>query len=461
MEIGLQTLSLRYALVLLLLLCASALPAQLQVDKLTCEFAENPIGIDALQPRLSWTFLATARNQSQSAYELMVADNPDFNSGIQWSTGKVIAPKNSNIEYSGKPLQSFTSYFWRVRTYDEQNKLSAWSKEAKFETAMLHQGDWKSRWISDGSRQFGSDEDFYQDDRMPLFRKTITVPKEVKQARLYISGLGYYEAYLNGEKIGDRVLDPGWTSYQKEILYSVYDITAQLKKGTHVAGVMLGNGWYNPLPMRLFSRFNIRDFQQTGRPCVKAEFHIQYRDGSSDTIITDESWQVAPGPVIRNNVYLGEQYDARLEQEDWLTLKSNGSQWHAASIVDGLSGILSAQKQPPIRVTKIIKPIGIKEVSPKTFIVDFGQNFAGVARIRVKGKVPVTSQHDYHPEQANIEPIFYCVYFRHIPILICMVAVDPSPMCISMGQMCRRRPYRFPLHKPIACRGQFAPLSHA
>ncbi len=386
MEIGQRILSPRHPIVFVLLLCTSSLLAQLQPDKLTSENAENPIGIDALQPRFSWTFISLGRNQNQSAYELIVADNPEFNSGIQWSSGKVITPKNSNIEYNGKTLQSFTSYFWRVRTYDQDNKPSPWSKTAMFETAMLHQGDWKSRWIGDGSKQFGSDEDFYQDNRMPLFRKKIIALKEIKQARLYISGLGYYEAYLNGKKIGDRVLDPGWTSYQKEILYSVYDITAQLKKGTNVAGVMLGNGWYNPLPLRLFSRFNIRDFQQTGRPCVKAEFHITYQDGSSDAIITDESWQVASGPVIRNNVYLGEQYDARLEQEDWLTLKSNGSQWHTASIVAGPPGILSAQKQPPIRVTKIIKPISIKEISPKTFIVDFGQNFAGVARIRVKGK---------------------------------------------------------------------------
>src|SRR5258706_11531152 len=124
MEIGFRTLSPRYAITLLLLLCASTLTAQLQFDKLTCAFAENPIGIDGPQPRFGWTFFPIGRNQRQSAYELTVADNPDFNSGIQWFTGKILSTKNSGIEYSGKPLQSFTSYFWRVRTYDQDNRPS-------------------------------------------------------------------------------------------------------------------------------------------------------------------------------------------------------------------------------------------------------------------------------------------------------------------------------------------------
>lgn len=386
MEIGSRVASPRYALALLLLLRASSALAQLQFDKLTCEYAADPLGIDVLQPRFGWTFIPLGRNQSQSAYELMVSDAADFNSGIQWTSGKVIGSNNSTVEYQGKPLRSLTAYFWKVRTYDQNNRPSPWSKVSSFETAMLHQSDWKAKWIGDGRQQFIRDEEFYQDDRMPLFRKAFSANRDIKRARLYIAGLGYYEAYLNGKKIEDRVLEPGWTSYQKEILYSVLDITSLLKKGINVAGVMLGNGWYNPLPMRLFSRFNVRDFQQTGRPCLKAEFHIQYQDGSAETIITDDSWRVAPGPIIRNNVYLGEQYDARLEQKDWLTPKANEAKWRPAVPVEGPTGNLSVQAQPPIRITKILKPISIKETAPKIFIVDFGQNFAGVARLRVKGK---------------------------------------------------------------------------
>jgi len=375
----------RYTFALLLVPCASSLSAQLQLDKLTCEDVENPMGIDIESPQFSWTFKASGRNQHQSAYEITVTQQLDNNPNFSWSSGKVISSKNTNIPYNGKPLQPFTKYYWQVRAYDQNNHPSPWSRPAWFGTAMLHPLDWKAKWIGDGSQPFQRDEDFYQDDRMPLFRKTFSTKKEINRAHLYISGLGYYEVYLNGHKIGNQVLDPGWTSYKKEIQYSVFDITAQLKKGINVVGVMLGNGWYNPLPLRLFSRFNLRDYQQTGRPCLVAEFHIQYKDGSSEAIITDDSWKVAPGPVFHNNVYLGEHYDARLEQEGWLTVKSDERAWHPATIVEGPSGILTAQMQPPVRITKILRPLTIKEISPKTFIVDFGQNFAGVARIRLKG----------------------------------------------------------------------------
>ena len=251
---------------------------------------------------------------------------------------------------------------------------------------MLSPSDWKAPWIGDGSQQFERDEDFYHDDRMPLFQKSFSILKKVQSARLYISGLGYFEAYLNGKKVGDHVLDPGWTTYSKEVLYVVHDITAEIKSGMNVTGIMLGNGWYNPLPLRLFSRFNLRDVQETGRPCVKAEIHIRYTDGSTEKILTDNSWLTAPGPVVRNNVYLGEKYDARLEPQDWLKEKVESRTWRNASLVTGPSGVLHLQMQPPVRITKVVKPVSVREVKPGVFIADMGQNFAGVVRIKVKGK---------------------------------------------------------------------------
>jgi alpha-L-rhamnosidase len=192
---------------------------------------------------------------------------------------------------------------------------------------------------------------------------------------------GYYEAYMNGRKVGDHVLDPGWTTYKKQALYVTYDLTPLLQNGQNTIGFMLGNGWWNPLPMRLFGRFNLRDVQQTGRPCLKAQVLLRFTDGSQEWISTDESWQTATGPVVRNNVYLGEHYDARLEKKDWMEAEG----WKAAAVVEGPAGELSPQLQPPIRVTKVLKPLSIKEVGKDTFIVDLGQNMAGVARIKVKG----------------------------------------------------------------------------
>ena len=356
-------------------------------ERLTCEYLQNPLGIDSKTPRFNWTISSPGRNHLQSAYEIIVSNKLNEVQqlkGSLWSTGKVTSNQNIHIEYKGSPLQSFTKYFWRVRIYDEKGEPSIWSTANSFETAMLQQQDWKAKWISDGSKQPAKDEDYYKEDPMPLFRKDFSAKKSVASARLYISGLGYYEAYLNGKKISDHMLDPGWTTYKKQVLYVVHDITSLIKNGTNVAGVMLGNGWWNPLPFKFFGRWDLRNYQQTGRPCVKAEIHIKYTDGSTEQIVTDETWKTVPGPVVKNNVYLGEHYDARKEIQNW-NLSASTQSWKNAVIVEGPAGELSPQMQPAIKITRIVKPIGISQPAKDTFIVDMGQNFAGVARIKIKG----------------------------------------------------------------------------
>lgn len=308
----------------------------LRADRLTTEFINNPLGLDIDKPRLSWTLSSDQRNQIQTAYEVIVSDNlRDISAGKGniWSTGKVSSSESLHVIYNGKPLQPFSKYYWRVKVYDSGDQGSDWSNTGSFETAMLSASDWKAKWINDGSRQFEKDEEFYKEDPMPLFKKNFTAEKKIVSARLYISGVGYYEAYLNGRKVGDRVLEPGFTSYRKQVLYSTYDITSELRQGSNLITVMLGNGWYNPLPIRLFGRFNLRDVQQTGRPCVKSQIRLRYADGTDQTIISDETWLTAPGPVIRNNVYLGEQYDARLENSSWFSNTTSG--WKNASIAEG------------------------------------------------------------------------------------------------------------------------------
>lgn len=354
---------------------------------LTCEYQRNPLNIDVSSPRFSWQFLLEGKNQLQRAYQITVREQVNNQFNVVWNSGKVESTNNILVPYNGKPLKSHTRYYWQVKAYNQTNDSAAWSEEAWFETAKLKASDWVASWIGDGSKQFTKDEDFYQDDRMPLFRRNFSIKKKLMTARLYISGLGYYEAYLNGKKVSGNILDPGWTAYGKEVLYVVHDVTKLLKQGENNAGIMLGNGWYNPLPIRLFSRFNLRDFQETGRPKVIGEIHLQYSDGSNEIIKTDDKWLTSLGPIVRNNVYLGEHYDARLEQADWLTSKYKSSNWKNATVTDAPTGKLSAQMQPPIRVTQIIKPIEIKENKPGVFLVDFGQNFAGVVRLKVKGAV--------------------------------------------------------------------------
>lgn len=360
-------------------------------ERLFCEYVENPLGIDEAVPRFGWNLSARKRNQKQTAYELIVSDNESDikeDRGNIWNTGRVVSSQNIQIEYEGKPLRSFTRYYWRVRAYDLEGKASDWSDIAWFETAMLDSADWQAKWIGDGSRTPEKDEDFYRKDRAPLFKKEFQVEKRVKQARLYITGLGYYEAYINGIRVGDHCLDPGWTTYSKRVLYATYDVSEFIRKGENAIGVMCGNGWYNLLPMYMWCspNRNLRLYLDCGRPIVKAQLRVDYADGSSSLICSDSSWSVAPGPIVRNNVYLGEQYDARLEQTGWSEPGMDLNEAKTVEVVSGPTGRLSAQMQPPIRVIEEVKPVAVTEPKPGIYLVDMGKNFAGVVRARVKGK---------------------------------------------------------------------------
>ena len=355
---------------------------------LSCEQITNPLGIGVRQPLLSWIIESSENDMRQSAYEIIVSNSKadiDKNNGNSWHTSKVASDETVFVPYQGAPLQSFMRYWWKVRVYDQNGNPSEWSAPAWFETAMLDVSDWKAQWIGDGTPQFTRDEDFYQDDPMPLFRKTFPIRKTVADARLYICGLGYYEAFVNGTKVGDHVLDPGWTAHREQALYVTYDVTRLIQNGSNAIGVMLGNGWYNPLPILLFHNYNLRDHQQTGRPVVKAQMMIRYSDGTSETICTDATWKTKRGPVIRNNVYLGEHYDARLEIKNWNTARIKDDQWQPAVVSEGPSGKLTPQMQPAIKVGEVVRPVRIYEQSPGTYIVDMGKNFAGVARINVRG----------------------------------------------------------------------------
>jgi len=355
---------------------------------LSCEQTTNPLGIDIRQPLLSWMIESSENGMQQSAYEIIVSDRKasiDTNTGNLWSTGKVASGETVFIRYEGTVLQSFTRYFWKVRVYDQHGTPSQWSQMAWFETAMLDASDWKAQWIGDGRPQFERDEDFYQDDPMPLFRKTFSANKAIADARLYICGLGYYESYINGSKVGDHVLDPGWTAHREQALYVTYDITGMLQRGSNAIGVMLGNGWYNPLPLRLFRFANLRDHQQTGRPVVKAQLLIRYMDGTSEIICTDQTWKTKQGPIVRNNVYLGEHYDARREIKNWNTTRIKDDDWQSAVVAKGPSGKLTPQMAPAVKIGEVVKPVRIYEQEPGKYIVDMGINFAGVARINVRG----------------------------------------------------------------------------
>ncbi len=367
--------------------CGTFPGESISVQRLRCEYRTHPLGIDSRQPRLSWIVESEVRGQFQTGYQILVADSEkalDRDEGNLWDSGRVDSRETIHILYQGRALGRGQRCYWKVRIWNQDDLMSAWSKPAFWETALLSDADWMGEWIHDGKTQPEGDEAFYRDDPAPLFRKTFSVPPKMTRARLYISGLGYYEASINGQRIGNQVLDPGWTSYEKRIFYSTYDVTSHLRRGQNCVGVMLGNGWFNPLPLRMWGHLNLRDHLPVGRPRFIVQLNIEYTDGSIQSVYTDSSWRVHPGPLLRNDIYLGEVYDARREIEDWDQPGLEDSDWRRALIAASPGGQLQAQPQPPIQITSQFRPVSVAEPSPGVFIFDFGQNFAGWARLRLR-----------------------------------------------------------------------------
>ncbi len=363
-------------------------PAALTVSGLKAEYRTNPLGLDAPQPRLNWLLDSNQRDQTQTAYQVLVASSPEKlarNDSDLWDSGKVTSRESVSVVYDGKPLRSGQRVYWKVRAWDRDGRPSSFSAPAWWEMALLALEDWRASWITRKQGEPVPEAKLFDDQPAPLFRKEFALEKNIARARIYVSGLGYYELHLNGQRVGDHMLDPGWTTYSKRVLYSTYDVTKLLKPGRNALGVLLGNGWFNPLPLRLWGSINLRDHLTIGPPRVILQLAIDYADGTSQIVPTDESWKTGDGPILRNNVYLGEVYDARRELTGWDRAGFDDSRWAPAVPAKESLGPLCAQDAPPIRVTRTLKPVRLTEPKPGVFIFDFGQNFAGWARLHVRG----------------------------------------------------------------------------
>jgi len=347
---------------------------------LLCEYVSIPLGIDVTLPRFSWVLNHPGRGQLQSAYQVLVAssqENLDAENGDKWDSGKVASEESINVIYAGSALKSEKTYYWKVRIWDKDEKMSPWSKVAIFEMGLLNTDDWKGEWIE--GKSYGestSSDPVHGTRKMPygyLLRKEFSVDKDIARARVYVSGLGYYELRINGNKVGDSVLDPGWTDYKKRVLYSTYDVGEHLKKGENAVGIMLGNGRYI-------------EAYGYGPPKTILQLNIEFTDGTSKNIVTDETWKTGQSPITENSIYNGEIYDARLEGLGWDTSLYDDSDWDTARIADEPSGKLVSQASfPPIKITKIIQPMKITNPSPDVYVYDFGQNFTGWVRLCVSG----------------------------------------------------------------------------
>lgn len=317
---------------------------------LRTEYLTEPIGIDVTRPRFSWLLEHTERGQTQSAYQLVVSSAPEVSSGEAWDSGRVESSQSTQVTYAGKPLESGKSYYWKVRYWDKNGRPSPYSFVARFDMGLLSPSDWKGKWIG-GANQL---------------RKEFSLNGRPVRARAYVSGLGYYELRINGKKVGKNVLDPGWTTYDKRVLYSTYDVTSYLKEGANAVGVMLGQGWYESRVLLL-------------------QMNIELEGDRTVEVATDASWKAHQGPIISDSIYGGETYDARLETPGWDKPGYSDAVWKAVTLVDPPKGVLSAQMMPPIQVVDTIVPLEMWSPRPGMYVFDMGQNFSGWVRLRVKG----------------------------------------------------------------------------
>lgn len=359
------------------------LHASVQVTDLKVEQLKDPEGIDIRQPRLGWRIVSDKQNVTQTAYQILVASSPEKlqrDEGDCWNSGKIMSDASQWIAYAGQPLHQTKPYYWKVKVYTTQGDTE-WSVPAFWSMGLFTETDWKGQWIGLDKAAPGDDETKWSRLAARYLRKEFTLKKQIKRAVLYVAGLGLHEVYLNGKKIGDQVLAPSPTDYRKTILYNTYDVTSFLQQ-TNAIGVTLGNGRFYTMRQH-YKPYKITNF---GYPKLRLNLLIEYMDDSQEIINSDTSWKLTTeGPIRSNNEYDGEIYDARKELTGWSSPGYNDSKWQKAERVSIPMGTLRAQMSPGMKVTEILKPVSIKRLKDRTFIVDFGQNMAGWVRIHPQG----------------------------------------------------------------------------
>lgn len=375
--------------------------AKITPTQLSCEYLKNSPLVDIQHPRLAWINIAETaeRGQIQTAWQVRVAISPEALSNPDlWDSGKINSNQSTRVEYKGEELNSNQECWWQVRVWDRDDKVSEWSEPAMWRMGLLQPTDWKAEWIGapwQGEEALPRPDDpnaslIQSPPPAPMFRKEFNIEKKVAKAVAYVTGLGYFEFYLNGNKVGDDVLVPNQTNYGKrpqltdegialndnfreyKVMYLAYDITNQLRKGKNVMGSILGNGFYNP------SKFWTAAY---GSPRFLGQVYITYTDGTEDVIVSDQSWKASKSAILMDMVYYGEHYDARLEQPGWCTPGFNDSDWKPAAKRKAPEGKLVAHTAQPDQITLHIPPRSIEKIGEGKYKVDFGVEISGWLRL--------------------------------------------------------------------------------
>jgi alpha-L-rhamnosidase len=347
-----------------------------RVTNLRCEYLVNPLGIDVNSPRLSWQIRSEAINFKQTAYEIRVAESPSRLGKVKkliWTSGNVISDQSVNVAYIGPKLEPKKRYYWQVRIWDSQKKVSNWSETAWWETGLTDPALWKAEWIAASGKG--------PDDHHPVsFRKDFTCGKSIRSARLYCSSLGLYQVFLNGRKVSPDLFMPGWTSFNKRTQYQTYEVTAMLQTDNAITA-LVGDGWY---------RGNIGGKVQQNyygdRLALIAQLEIAYTDGTIQQIGTDTSWQAGNSAIIASDIYNGETVDAGWAKESWDRYGFKSSDFIPVEVLNHPKNILVAQRSNPVRAITELKPQKIIVTPSGETVFDMGQNMVGWVRLKVHGK---------------------------------------------------------------------------
>jgi hypothetical protein len=387
-----------FALIIAFCSCTTPESTLLSVKNLKCILNEKPIASRKMEAFFSWQITSEHRNQLQSAYQIVVAVTPEdlkTSKNIHWDSGRITSDKSALVLGDGLELKSAQTYFWKVKIWNQDGKESSWSEPAKLKTGLFSEQDWAgAKWI--GYKDLPADKrmvpgvhgngDKLGDkcvDRslVPLFRKEFEVYESLEFATLYISGLGQYEASINGEKVGNAFLTPGWTNYDKTVFYNSYDVTSMLKPGKNAVGAIVGNGFYN-INRERYRKLVIN----YGEPKLIAQLRIKYKDGTEKILVSGADWKATPSPITFTSIYGGEDYDARLEQAGWNIANFNDQSWQQAVLVTPPSGKLTKEKDYPLEIKETFSAKTIKKLADGNFLYDFAQNASGIVELKVKGK---------------------------------------------------------------------------
>lgn len=326
---------------------------------LRTEYLTEPLGLDTPNPRFTWEYTDADEDFTASRYEINIGTDP----------------KNLQTYEKGMSLKPHTRYYWQVAVWDQNGNKSKFSEVTWFETAKLSALDWSARWITDSQ-----DNEF---EPAPLFRKAFTADKAIKSARAYVSAAGYYELFINGARVGENYLDPGYTHFDKRVLYVTHDVTSLISQGENAVTAVLGNGWYNEQSVAVW---NFHEARWRDRPRMLCELRITYADDSEETIVTDGTWKTNTGAYTYNNLYSGDQYDACLEEAGWKTVAFDDSKWTEAIETSSPAPLLVAQQMPGIRIVEEFKPTAVKKFSDQLYVYSYPKNISGLGRLKVKGE---------------------------------------------------------------------------